>query len=115
MAYHNNSGEGEGVKTNCWEYMKCGQESAIDGSSGLSICPTLRERHLDGIHGGSNAGRACWVIAGTMCGGKTQGVFAEKFGRCVMCDFYKMVRSEEEDFRLPRQLIDIALSKVDMV
>ncbi|MCK4911519.1 MAG: hypothetical protein KAR83_07740 [Thermodesulfovibrionales bacterium] len=99
------------MKKNCWEYMKCGQESALDGSTGLSICPALREESLDGIHGGRNAGRACWVIAGTMCGGKPQGVFAEKFGRCVMCDFYKKVRSEEADFRLPGQLIDIVLTK----
>ncbi len=83
----------------------------MDGSSGLSICPTLREESLDGIHGGRNAGRACWVVAGTMCGGTKQGLFASKLGKCVMCDFYKMVRSEEADFRLPSQLIDIVLSK----
>ncbi len=98
------------MKKNCWEFMKCGQECAVDGSSGLSICPALRESALDGMHGGKNAGRACWVVAGTMCGGKTQGVFAEKFGRCVMCDFYKLVRSEEADFRMPSQLIDIVLT-----
>ena len=103
------------MKTNCWEYMKCGQESPVGGTSGLSTCPTLRERSLDKIHGGCNAGRACWVITGTMCGGKIQGVFAEKYGKCVMCDFYKSVRSEEKDFRLPSNLIDIALESKSRV
>lgn len=31
----------------------------------------------------------CWQIAGTYCGGKVQGVFAEKYENCKLCDVYK--------------------------
>jgi hypothetical protein len=47
------------------------------------------------VHGGKNGGRACWVVAGTLCGGEVQGKFAAKFGSCERCDFYDSVRKEE--------------------
>ena len=31
----------------------------------------------------------CWQIAGTFCGGKVQGTFAQKFGNCTECDVYQ--------------------------
>lgn len=98
------------MKENCWEYMKCGHEPNEGSLLKFKSCPIFREKSLNGIHGGVNAGRACWVVAGTKCGGDTQGLFASKLGKCVMCDFYKMVRSEEVDFRMPSQLIDIVLT-----
>ncbi len=91
--------------------MKCGRNHGEGSDAREHACPTFSEIRLDGIHGGRNAGRACWVVAGTMCGGDTQGLFASKLGKCVMCDFYKMVRLEEkENFRSPSQLIDVILS-----
>jgi hypothetical protein len=47
------------------------------------------------VHGGKNAGRACWVVAGTYCGGEAQGSFALKITDCSLCDFYNLVRDEE--------------------
>jgi len=44
---------------------------------------------------GISAGRACWVVADTLCGGRVQGSFAQKFKDCGLCDFYKMVKEEE--------------------
>ncbi|HEY6010114.1 MAG TPA: hypothetical protein VIX18_01485, partial [Nitrospirota bacterium] len=38
----------------------------------------------------------CWVVAGSLCGGKIQGTFAEKLSNCLRCDFYNLVKSEEE-------------------
>jgi hypothetical protein len=103
--------KGKAMKKNCWEYMECGKEAMGANGKNGSACPASKMRELDSIHGGMYAGRACWVVSGTMCGGGKQGVCAEKMGRCVMCDFYKMVRSEEKnDFRLPRELIDLMLS-----
>lgn len=100
------------MKRNCWEVMKCGRESQQSDSDFSSACPVLKEDSLNGVHGGRGAGRACWVVKGTLCGGTVQGMFAEKLGRCVMCDFYKMVRSEEKDeFKIPGQIIDIVISK----
>lgn len=103
--------KGEATKKNCWEVMGCGNEPGGANGKNGNACPASRERGLDRVHGGEYAGRACWVVSNTMCGGNKQGVCAEKMGRCVMCDFYKMVRSEEkDDFRLPRDLIDLMLS-----
>ncbi len=98
------------MKTNCWEFMKCGHEPKESSPLKFKSCPIFMEKTLNGVHGGKNAGRACWVIAGTKCGGITQGLFASKLGKCVMCDFYKKVRSEEEDFYIPSQLIDIVIT-----
>ncbi|GAB4347452.1 MAG: hypothetical protein Kow0089_24920 [Desulfobulbaceae bacterium] len=30
----------------------------------------------------------CWLIAGTMCGGRASGSFVEKYGSCMECDVY---------------------------
>jgi hypothetical protein len=53
------------------------------------------ETKLDGVHGGRCAGRACWVVAGSLCGGTVQGTFAAKFENCESCEFYAAVREEE--------------------
>lgn len=82
-------------KLNCWEAKNCGRESGGAKSKELGVCPTAVETRLEGIHGGKNAGRACWVVGGTLCGGKEQGSFAQKYHNCEKCDFYQYVRREE--------------------
>ncbi len=79
-------------KLNCWEVMNCGRNN---GASGKESCPAVMEKKLDGIHGGMGAGRACWVVAGTFCGGQEQGAFAAKYHNCEKCDFYNLVKKEE--------------------
>ena len=59
----------------CWEFKKCGREKTKD-------CPAVPYH-----------GRGCWRVAGTMCGGKVQGTFAEKMDNCQQCDFYKLVKA----------------------
>ena len=83
------------MKTNCWEYKKCGREPGGSKASELGICSAATESILDGVHGGHSAGRACWVVAGTFCGGEVQGSFAIKFKECEKCDFYMEVRNDE--------------------
>ncbi|MBU0730747.1 MAG: hypothetical protein KKE17_06240 [Proteobacteria bacterium] len=84
-------------KSNCWEFKKCGRESGGAKASELGVCAAATEKRLDGVHGGINAGRACWVVAGTFCGGKVQGLFARKYDTCKECDFYKLVIKENFD------------------
>ncbi len=48
-------------------------------------------------HGGKAPGRACWVVAGSLCGGKVQGTYAEKLLNCWKCDFMNAVKKEEEE------------------
>jgi len=83
------------TKKNCWEVKKCGREPGGAKSKELGICPASTEKRTDGINEGKNAGRACWAVTGTLCGGKMQGSFAAKMGNCMNCDFYKEVQTEE--------------------
>jgi hypothetical protein len=83
------------MKKNCWEVMNCGREP--EGvNRHLGTCPAAKEDRLDGIHGGIRAGRACWVVAGTLCGNEVQGSFAKKCENCGECAFYQQVRQEEK-------------------
>jgi hypothetical protein len=82
-------------KQNCWEFQKCGREPGGENVADRGICHASTEEKLDGIHGGKNAGRTCWAVAGTMCDGVPQGTFAKKIGICNNCDFYRKVRTEE--------------------
>jgi hypothetical protein len=82
-------------KLNCWEVKKCGRESEGAKVKELGICPASTEERLDDIHGGKNAGRVCWAVAGTFCEGKVQGTYAQKYGNCAVCEFFIKVRHEE--------------------
>ncbi len=48
----------------------------------------------DGINGGKNAGRICWLIANTMCKGDTESIFEAMIRTCGECDIYKLVKTE---------------------
>jgi hypothetical protein len=82
-------------KLNCWEFKQCGRQPGGPKVSELGLCPATTEEKLDGAHDGTNAGRSCWVVAGTFCKGQVQGSFAQKFKNCEICDFYQAVRKEE--------------------
>ena len=82
-------------KLNCWEFKKCGRQLGGTHVHSLVICPATTEKKLDGVHGGSNAGRACWIVGGTLCNGEVQGKFVKKYDSCLECDFYKKVKREE--------------------
>ncbi len=83
------------LKKNCWEVKKCGRERGGKNVHERGVCPAATDKRLDDVHSGKNAGRACWVVAGTFCEGKVQGTFARKYEDCTLCDFYKQVRKEE--------------------
>jgi hypothetical protein len=82
-------------KQNCWDAKKCGRERGGARSAELGICPAATDSRLTGLNGGLNGGRVCWVMTGTLCGGKVQGSFALKMGSCMSCDFYQQVTREE--------------------
>jgi signal transduction histidine kinase/CheY-like chemotaxis protein/HPt (histidine-containing phosphotransfer) domain-containing protein len=57
----------------CWEVNKCDN----------TACPCYR-----------NDGKLrCWEVAGTYCGGKVQGRFAQKLGDCKLCEVYRRARA----------------------
>ncbi len=88
-------------KLNCWEFKKCGRHLGGEKALDLGLCPAVVEISLDSVHDGEFGGRACWVLAGTMCKGVIQGTFAQKYKECEKCDFYKYVKEQEGDDFLP--------------
>ena len=84
-------------KLNCWEFRRCGRELGGENEDELGICPASTYFSLDGINDGIASGRACWVVAGTMCADKESGTFAQKVKDCRLCPFYKMVMDQEGD------------------
>ena len=93
-------------KLNCWEFKRCGQHPRMGKLHRHEICPAVKENRLDGIHGGCNAGRSCWVVSNTLCKGDKQRDYATKFLECSICDFYKTVKQEEfPKFLLSAELI----------
>ncbi len=102
-------------KLNCWEAMQCGREPG-GARKELGICPVTTEYRLHGTHGGKHGGRACWIIAGTLCGGKAQGTFAQKYSNCEKCRFYQSVRQEEGSaFKLSLVLMQRLNAKPDLL
>jgi tRNA A-37 threonylcarbamoyl transferase component Bud32 len=75
--------------------MKCERQTGGDKVAELGICPAASDFSYDGIYSGKCGGRICWAVAGTFCGGRAQGTFADKRGTCLNCDFYKLVQQEE--------------------
>ena len=95
------------MKINCWEFKKCGRGENGPQVDDLGVCPASTEERLDGVHGGQNAGRACWVVAGSFCEGEIQGIYANKIENCRNCDFFLKVDQEEGfDIVLPMHLLE---------
>ena len=56
------------LEVKCWEKKKCTKKE----------CPAYLKKDA-----------RCWLLAGTMCGGKVQGEFAVKYKSCTECDVYQ--------------------------
>lgn len=82
-------------RKNCWEIKHCGREPGGARSKELGVCPAATLTAVNGMNHGHNGGRACWAIAGTLCGGKVQGSFATKVANCMQCEFFRRVKAEE--------------------
>ena len=83
------------LKLNCWEFIKCGREPGGCHAGDLSVCPATQFKALDGTHGGINAGRACWIVAGIPCQANMPGIQDLKCLDCHDCEFHLFVREEE--------------------
>ncbi len=84
------------MKKNCWEIKKCGREPGGEQTEEFGICPAATDESSDGVNSGKDGGRICWAVAGTFCGGKVQGSFAQKQVSCMACEVFKRVKNEED-------------------
>ena len=95
------------MKQNCWEFKKCGREPGGPKVAEFGVCPSATDTRLNGVNSGKNAGRACWAVTGTLCGGQVQGTYAAKLVNCMKCDFYKPMRSEEgKDYKDTKHILE---------
>lgn len=85
------------AKQNCWEFKKCGRQVGGEKVKELGVCPAAGNKSTNELNNGTNGGRICWAIAGTLCGGKVQGSYADKQLSCMSCEFFKKVKGEEDD------------------
>ena len=65
---------------NCWEIKKCGRQKGGKKEDHLGECIASKE----------GMGHSCWAVAGTLCGGKIQGTFAQKIGFCTSCEVHAL-------------------------
>ncbi len=93
------------IRKNCWEYQKCGRETDGSNTAALGTCPAAVDVSFNGINGGKNGGRFCWAVAGTFCGGKRQGTYAEKRTSCIDCSFFRLVQDDEGTAKLTRKFL----------
>ena len=84
-------------KNNCWEIKNCGREPGGPKVAEFGVCKAASDVSFNGLNGGVNGGRICWAVAGTLCGGKVQGTFAEKRNTCISCDIFSAIKNEEKN------------------
>lgn len=98
------------MKQNCWEFKKCGREHGGINCVNMGVCSAATEKKLNNINNGTNGGRSCWLVSGTICCGEIQGTFAAKVRDCRECDFYiKVVEEEGEDLIRNPDILEILL------
>jgi len=100
------------TKTNCWEHLRCGREPGGPHEADFGPCPAATSIACDGMNGGTNAGRFCWAIRGTMCSGKVDGTYEQKISHCRGCSFFRRIKVEEG---VHFQLIEPGLGMADPV
>jgi len=64
------------------------------------------------MNDGTNAGRFCWAVRGTMCSGKIDGTYEDKLSYCSECSFFQRIKAEEG---IHFQLIEPGLGTADPV
>ena len=83
------------MRENCWQVMKCGREPGGARCEELGVCRAATETRCDGVNGGVNAGRACWAVAGTLCGDNCSALLSGEVSDCLTCPFYRRIRKEQ--------------------
>lgn len=101
------------MKKNCWEFKKCGRHPGSRNTGKKKECVAASMSLYDGVNGGKNGGRACWIIAGTMCGDESQETFAHKLESCSKCDFYLAIKREEGDaLSIPLEFVENLMGRM---
>lgn len=82
------------MKQNCWEFFKCGREPGGLRAVTEGVCPATNDQRCDRVNRGTNAGRSCWLVAGTLGAGPPSCDLV-RTQPCTRCDFFHLVQREE--------------------
>lgn len=89
------------MKTNCWEYTKCGRHPGGENNNKLGVCPVATETAAHGVNHGINGGRACWAIKRKHFDNVGCCSTQSRVDDCLQCPFYAAVRNEEGEHFVP--------------
>ena len=82
-------------KINCWDYMKCGKGPGGEKTDKCATCPVASETLANGLNGGLNGGRICWIIAENNCIEDLKCSNLHHKSSCYSCEFRYKVTMEE--------------------
>jgi hypothetical protein len=92
-------------KVRCWNYNECGHEKD-------SLCPAVSE----------NAGKSCWLVAKTLCGGRVHGEHTQRTKSCEGCAFYIYIHvllsrppAEEQSYKDTRRAAAIQKERLSFI
>jgi hypothetical protein len=75
-------------KLNCWDFKKCCDKPLSHHACKIIVCPAKKEFIANGLNGGINGGRMCWIIIDSHSKRKAQTA-------CFQCEFrYKVIADE---------------------
>jgi hypothetical protein len=75
--------------------MKCGREPSGQNAKQHGSCPVSTKASSNGLNGGINAGRICWILAENGCKGKVKCSNRHGEHACFQCEFrYKVIAEE---------------------
>lgn len=80
------------MENRCWEIKHCDERN----------CPAYK-----------NECDRCWLIAGTMCGGKPLGKFVEKYNSCIECEVFQAAMGDDRVHKL-RELVVILIHSLKL-
>ena len=80
------------MENRCWEAKHCDETN----------CPAYK----------NECGR-CWLVAGTMCGGKPQGKFVEKYNSCIECEVFQAAMGDDKVHKL-REFVFILIHSLSL-
>ncbi len=82
-------------KLNCWEYMECGRGPGGFGTHEAGVCNIAKEIAANGLNGGVNGGRLCWLIAEKCSSEEVKCSNYHNKNSCFSCKFRYKVSAEE--------------------
>ena len=101
------------MKKNCWDFKNCGRQPGGIHSKEKGECVTASMSIYDGVNGGINGGRVCWMIAGISCEDQIQETFLHKLESCAKCDFHEAIKAEEgPNLNLPLEIIENIIDRI---